>query len=210
MSKSMFKLLQICVEGNRGSTGRLAESIGEEVLKNGWESFIAYGRFRRPSKSKLYKIGNFVDILFHALLTRILDRHGLGSVRATKKLINFIQQVNPDVIHLHHLHGYYVNIEVLFSYLANSNIPLIWTFHDCWSMTGHCTHFSHIDCDRWKSYCYKCPQKMEYPSSFFADRSKMNYELKKELFSSVKKLTIVSVSNWLDNIVSISFLKSAT
>ena len=204
----MHKLLQICVEGNRGSTGRLAESIGEEVIMNGWESFIAYGRFSRPSKSKLYQIGNYAGILFHGLLTRIFDRHGLGSVRATKKLIKFIQQIRPDVIHLHHLHGYYVNIEVLFNYLSNSNIPIIWTFHDCWSMTGHCTHFSHIDCDRWKSCCYKCPQKMEYPASFFADRSKMNYKLKKELFNSVKKLTIVSVSNWLDNIVSLSFLKN--
>ena len=204
----MHKLLQICVEGNRGSTGRLAESIGEEVMKNGWESFIAYGRFSRPSKSKLFQIGNYADILFHGLLTRIFDRHGLGSARATKKLIKFIQQVRPDVIHLHHLHGYYVNIEVLFNYLSNSNIPVIWTFHDCWSMTGHCTHFSHIDCDRWKSCCYKCPQKMEYPASFFADRSKMNFKLKKELFNSVKKLTIVSVSNWLDNIVSLSFLKN--
>ena len=204
----MFKLLQICVEGNTGSTGRLAESIGETVINNGGESFIAHGRFPRPSKSKIIQIGSYIDILFHGLLTRLFDRHGLGSIVATKKLVNIIEKIQPDIIHLHHLHGYYINIEVLFNFLAKSNIPVIWTFHDCWSITGHCTNFSFIDCERWKINCFECPQKKEYPASLFVDRSKNNFKLKKKLFNSVKYITIVTVSKWLDNIVANSFLKN--
>lgn len=204
----MFKLLQICVEGNRGSTGRIAELIGRHILINGGESYIAYGRYPRPSESKIIKIGNYFDILYHVLLTRLFDRHGFGSKRATRKLVNNIKRIQPDIIHLHHLHGYYINIEILFNYLAKSNIPVIWTFHDCWSMTGHCTNFNYIGCDRWKIECYECPQQKVYPSSLFIDRSNKNFQLKRDLFNSVKQLIIVPVSKWLDNIVANSFLKN--
>ena len=134
----MKKLLQICVEGNRGSTGTIAESIGEYVIANNWESYIAIGRFPRNSKSNLIRIGNYFCVLLHVLETRIFDNHGFGSRFATKKLIKEIDKIKPDIIHLHHLHGYYINVKILFKYLSSSGIPVIWTFHDCWSFTGHC------------------------------------------------------------------------
>lgn len=204
----MSKILQICVEGNTGSTGKIAEEIGLLCMQNGWKSYIAHGRFPRPSSSTIIKIGSGIDILFHGLVTRLFDRHGLGSCSATRKLVNQIKAIKPDIIHLHHLHGYYINIEILFNYLSDANIPVVWTFHDCWSMTGHCCHFDFVNCDKWKTECTNCPQKSEYPSSYFIDRSRKNFYLKKKLFTSVKNMAIVSVSHWLDSIVSQSFLKN--
>ncbi len=205
----MFKLLQICVEGNTGSTGTIAESIGLFALQKGWDSYIAYGRFPRPSASKLIRIGSEWDTRWHGLETRILDKHGLGSRRATMKFIKEIENIQPDIIHLHHLHGYYINISILFKYLLKSKIPVVWTFHDCWSFTGHCTYFDFVGCDKWKTECNNCPQKNEYPKSIFLDNSRQNFNLKKALFTSISNLTIVSVSNWLNNLVAQSFFKNS-
>ena len=203
----MKKLFQINSVVNYGSTGRIAEEIGQIAIANGWESYIAYGRGEGVSKSKLIKIGNEIDIKLHGLKTRILDRHGLGSRKSTERLVSRIYEIKPDIIHLHNIHGYYINMEVLFNFLSKTSIPVIWTFHDCWSVTGHCTYFDFAGCDKWKTECNKCPEKREYPASFFIDRSTKNYYLKKALFTSVKKMVVVPVSDWLKNIVLESFMK---
>ncbi len=204
------KLLQIAVEGNTGSTGTLAESIGCLALEQNWGSYIAHGRFSRSSQSIIIKIGNPIDQFIHGIETRLFDRHGLSSTLATKKLIVEIEKIQPDIIHLHHLHGYYINIKILFEYLKKRNKAVIWTFHDCWSFTGHCSYFDRIACNKWQHECNKCPQIREYPKSFFIDRSKQNFHLKKYLFTSLgDKLTIVSVSKWMDNLVGLSFLSEA-
>lgn len=203
----MPKLLQICVEGNTGSTGTIAEAIGQFVLNKGWQSCIAHGRFPRPSKSKLFRIGSDWDALVHGVETRIFDRHGLGSRRATKELIKQIEDYKPDIIHLHHLHGYYINIEIFFNYLSVKNIPVVWTFHDCWSFTGHCAYYSMAGCEKWQTECNDCPQSKIYPASIIVDRSYKNYYLKKHLFLSVNNLTIVAVSKWLQDQVNKSFLR---
>ena len=175
------KLLQINTVVNSGSTGRIAEEIGLTAMAVGWESYIAYGRNERPSKSKLIKIGNDWDIKIHGVQTKLFDRHGLASKRATNILIRKIKKIKPDIIHLHNIHGYYLNYEILFKYLGNAGVPIVWTLHDCWSITGHCAYFSFVGCEKWKTGCYNCPQKKEYPSSWLLDRSKENYELKKNL-----------------------------
>lgn len=203
----MPTLLQINSVINSGSTGRIAEEIGQLAMKNGWKSYIAYGRNDRPSESQLIKIGNDWDIKWHGLQTRLFDRHGLASKKATIELVEKIIEIKPDIIHLHNLHGYYLNIEILFHYLAIAGIPVVWTLHDCWPMTGHCSHFSFIGCNKWKTQCEHCPQKKEYPASYLTDRSFKNYQLKKDLFTSVPQMTLVPVSNWLANIVKESFLK---
>ncbi|PKP41354.1 MAG: glycosyl transferase [Bacteroidetes bacterium HGW-Bacteroidetes-10] len=202
----MKTLLQINIVVNSGSTGRIAEDIGKSAINNGWTSYIAYGRGAGKSQSNLIKIGTDIDIYIHVVRTRLLDQHALGSYIATLDLIKQIKSVKPDIIQLHNIHGYYINIELLFSFLATSNIPIIWTFHDCWPMTGHCAHFDYICCEKWKSSCFKCPQIESYPQSLFVDRSKKNHELKKYLFNSIENMTIVTVSNWLGNIVKQSFL----
>lgn len=203
----MPKLLQIAVEGNTGSTGRIAEEIGILAIKKGWQSYIAYGRFPRPSKSQTIRIGSDFDVMLHGFESRLFDRHGLGSRYATKKLISQLQDIKPDIIHLHHLHGYYINIKILFEYLFIAKIPVVWTFHDCWSFTGHCCYFDYVNCQKWITECNHCPQVKEYPKSLLVDRSRNNYNLKKILFSSIPEMVIVSVSKWLDSKVSQSFLK---
>ena len=200
-------LLQINSVVNYGSTGKIAEEIGQIAIGNGWNSYIAYGRNVRTSKSNLIKIGSDIDVKLHGLQTRLFDRHGLGSHYATMKFVEQVEKIKPDIIHLHNLHGYYLNINILFQYLKNKNIPVVWTFHDCWPITGHCTHFDFIGCEKWIKDCYNCPQKTEYPASFGLDRSRKNHQLKKTLFTSVQNMTIVTVSNWLYLTVKQSFLK---
>lgn len=202
----MPKLLQISLEVNSGSVGRIAEQIGETAMANGWQSYITYARNHLPSKSNTIRIGSKLDVYWHGVMTRLFDTHCLHSTVATKRLVEQIKNIAPDVILLHHIHGYFLNMKVLFEYLASIETPIVWVFHDCWSMTGHCAHFESAQCDRWKSGCYDCPQKGEYPASALFDRSRKNYIEKRELFTSVKNMTIVPVSNWLGNIVKESFL----
>lgn len=204
----MPTLLQIAVEGNTGSTGTIAEAIGKIAIQNGWESYIAHGRFPRPSESRIIKIGSSFDVVMHGIETRLFDNHCFGSRSSTHKLIQLIKYIKPDIIHLHHLHGYYVNIQILFDYLQSSKIPVVWTFHDCWAFTGHCIYFDFVGCDKWKSECDNCPQKNEYPTSWFLDRSKKNFHLKKKLFNSIENIVIVPVSYWLEDLVKQSFLSS--
>lgn len=203
----MPKILQITIDGNTGSTGRIAEAIGRLAMAHGWESYIAHGRYARPSESAIIQIGSYSDVLWHGFQTRVFDRHGLGSKKATIELVKKIEDFKPDVIQLHNIHGYYINMEVLFNYLSKTAIPVVWTFHDCWSITGHCAHFEFADCNKWKTECSKCHQKKEYPASYFIDRSKKNFHLKKRLFNSVQNMVVITPSNWLRNIVMESFMK---
>jgi len=202
------KLLQINTVINLGSIGRIAEQIGQLAIVNGWESYIAYGNGIEQSSSKLIKIGNVFEYNLHALQTRLFDLHGFGSRLATKKLIKKIKEINPDIIHLHNLHGYYINIEILFNFLKNYKGQVVWTLYDCWSFTGHCTYFDMVECNRWKTACYNCPQKTAYPASYIFDNSSINYQRKKKIFNQLKNLTIVVHSNWLHNTIKKSFLRN--
>jgi hypothetical protein len=117
----------------------------------------------------------------HLTKTRIFDTHGFGSKITTKSFINELEKLNPDVIHLHNIHGYYLHIELLFEYLKKSNKPVVWTLHDCWSFTGHCAYFEYDGCEKWKLGCNSCPQKNSYPSSLVIDNSHGNYLKKKDI-----------------------------
>jgi len=135
-----------------------------------------------------------------------LDRHGFASRKATKQLINKIEELKPDVINLHNIHGYYVNIEILFDYLKKINIPVVWTFHDCWPFTGHCSYFDSVACEKWKTHCQNCPKKSFYPKSLLIDNSFKNFSDKKQIFNQLDNLHIITPSNWLKNLVKQSFL----
>lgn len=204
----MKTILQINTVVNSGSTGRIAEEIGQLAIESGWKSYIAFGRNKRSSVSSLIPVGTKIDFFFHVLLCRFFDLHGFGSRWATYRLVNKINKIKPDIIHLHNLHGYYLNIEILFNYLKRKSIPIVWTLHDCWAFTGHCAYFDFVGCNRWKDGCYSCPQKKSYPSSIFLDRSKSNYKNKKELFNGLSNLNLVPVSNWLNSIQKQSFLNN--
>lgn len=199
------KLVQINVTCN-GSTGRIMQQLQETAIANGFEAVSFYGRGEPGKTGKYIRIGNDFDVKTHGVVTRIFDKHGHASVNATKKMIEQIEKINPDVIQLHNLHGYYLNLKILFNYLKKSKAKKIWTLHDCWAFTGHCSYFTMAKCDKWKEGCYDCPQKKEYPKSIFIDNSKEEYEFKKNLFNGIEDLTIVTPSEWLANLVKQSFL----
>lgn len=200
--------MQIGIEVNCNSSGKIAEQLGEVAMSHGWESYIAYARGNNPSKSKVIKIGNYFGIFNHLIQTRLFDNHGFASTLATKKLVQHIKEINPDIIQLHQLHGYYLNIKVLFEYFATINTPIVWSLHDCWAMTGHCAHFALIGCEKWKTQCFKCPQKNTYPKSLLVDRSRINYTEKRKLFTSAKNMTIVPTSSWVEGLAKESYLQN--
>lgn len=204
-----MKLLQINSVVNSGSTGRIAEQIGLTAQRAGWESYIAYGRNASNSQSNLIKIGNKADVLWHGVMSRFLDAHGRGSRCATRKFVDVIREINPDIIHLHNIHGYYLNYEILFKYLKQANIPVVWTMHDCWPLTGHCAYFDYVRCELWKTNCRNCVNKLEYPSTIGIDCSRYNHESKLKQFNSIKNMTLVPVSKWLADVVSVSRLNNA-
>lgn len=201
-----YSLLQINVTANWGANGRIAEEIGKVAMRLGWNSYIAYGRYMNPSNSKLIKIGNKWDVYTHYVEQRIFDNEGLCSSRATRNLIKKIQEIKPDLIQLHDIHDHYLNYHLLFDYLNAANIPVVWTFHDCWAITGHCFHFVTKDCYHWKTGCYECPLRHSYPNTLL-DNSRKNWNLKKKLFHDCKNLTIVACSDWIAQFVKESFLK---
>ncbi len=201
-----MKVFQINSTCGYGSTGRIAVQIQKEVENNGGEGIIAFGRNNAPDGVNSYRIGSDLDVKLHGALSRITDRQGFYSSGATKKLIEKIKDYNPDIIHLHNIHGYYLNVKMLFDFLAEYGKPIVWTLHDCWAFTGHCAHFVSADCEKWKNGCYSCPLKKEYPASLVMDNSKKNYNDKKNLFTRPKNITLVTPSKWLGDFVKDSFL----
>ncbi|MDY2630718.1 glycosyltransferase [Clostridium sp.] len=201
-----MKVLQINTVCGSGSIGRIAVDLLKTLEENGHESIIAYGRGNCAEKVKTIKIGSDIDNYIHVAKTRIFDKQGFASKNSTKELIKKINEYNPDIIHLHNIHGYYLNIEILFDYLKKINKPIVWTLHDCWAFTGHCAYFEYEQCHKWKSQCNNCIQKKEYPSSLLIDNSRWNFKKKKELFSGIKNMTIITPSNWLAKLVKESFL----
>jgi len=203
-----MKVMQINTAVNSGSTGRIAEDIGKLLIQIGHKSYIAAGYTRRPSESTVIKIGSGFDRTLHGLKTRILDRHGFGSNQATKDLLKNIDIINPDIVHLHNIHGYYLHVGTLFNYLKGKNKPVIWTFHDCWSFTGHCSYFDAVNCFKWETECNHCPNKKGYPASWYVDNSLKNFYDKKRIFNRLENLAIVTPSQWLKAHVTKSFLSS--
>lgn len=202
-----MKILQINSVINSGSTGKIAEYIGRVMIANNHESYIAYGVNDNESKSNKIKIGHKSSLLEHKFQSALFDRHGLASINATKSFVEKLEEINPDVIGIHNLHGYYINYKILFEYIKKHNKPVIWTFHDCWPFTGHCAHFGRTRCEKWMTHCNNCPQKNTYPKSFIIDRSFKNFEDKKNAFSGISKLHIITPSHWLKKYVSASFLQ---
>ena len=199
-----MKIVQINSFSN-GSTGKIMMNIHKELLKEGYESYVVWGRGRQAENDNEIYMNDKLGVYFHALYSRLTGKTGFASKRATKKLLKKLDIIKPDIVHLHNVHGYYINIELLFNYLKENNIKVIWTLHDCWSFTGQCPHFTYVNCNKWKTQCKNCPQLNQYPKSF-VDNSKWNYQKKKELFTNLN-LTIVTPSKWLANLVKESYLK---
>lgn len=199
-----MKIVQINTFSNK-STGTIMMNIHNKLKEEKIESYVVWGRGRKAQDSTEIYMNDKIGIYWHGLYTRFTDKVGFASKRATRKLIKKLDKIKPDIIHLHNIHGYYINIEILFNYIKKNNIKVVWTLHDCWAFTGHCSHFELIGCEKWKECCNCCEQKSKYPKSF-VDNSNWNYQRKKELFTGLN-MTIVTPSQWLANLVKQSFLK---
>lgn len=191
-----------------GSTGRIVTGKCRELQTEGHECAIAYGRRKHNCDDiQTVRIGTKFDYCIHGILTRLFDLHGFGSKKATAEFLEWVRKYDPDVIWLHNIHGYYINIEMLFNYLRSCGKTIKWTLHDCWTFTGHCAHFTAAKCDQWKSRCLDCPQLNRYPKCSFIGNVRQNFERKRTAFTGVSNLTLITPSRWLKDMVKQSFLK---
>lgn len=205
---SMKKLVLLNVVCN-GSTGKIMCDLAKSASNNGYDVTCIYGRGNPKEDVNCLKFNSKLGIYFHVLFAR-LGFNGRGSYFATKKLVKYLKKTNPDIIHMHNIHGYWINLKVLFKYLKNNyNGKIVWTLHDCWSFTGHCSYFTFSKCNKWQNECNKCPQLKSYPKEYF-DTTKREYKLKKKIFTELKNTTLVTPSTWLKELVEKSFLKNYT
>ena len=204
MEELFLKIVQIN-SFSYGSTGKIMMSIHNELINHGYESWVIWGRGRKSNNIKEIFMNDICGVYFHVLYSRLTGKTGFASRKSTIKLIERLDEIKPDIIHLHNIHGYYINIELLFKYIKQKNIKLIWTLHDCWGFTGQCPHFTLKKCSKWKKQCQNCPMIKEYPKALI-DNSFWNYNMKKKLFTNLNA-TIITPSKWLSNLVKESFLK---
>lgn len=200
-----MKILLIDVNCKSGSTGKIVYDLHTNLIKDGYESAICYGRGKLIEENHIYKFSSNIEVYFHAFMSRILGLMGYFSYFSTKKLIRYIKQYKPDVVHIHELHSYFVNIIPLIKFLKENNIKTVWTFHCEYMYTGNCGHA--FECEKWKHECGKCPDIKRYPTSLFFDFTKKMFKDKKKVFEEFNNLTIVTPSEWLANRVKKSFLK---
>lgn len=205
-----MKVLLVNVCCGTGSTGRICTDIATNLEKQGHDVRIAYGRDEVPDQYKRFavRIGTDFDWKLHALQTRLFDTNGFCSNRATKTFLKWAEEFNPELIWLHNIHGYYINVEMLFSWIKkHPNIKVKWTLHDCWAFTGHCAYFTIAKCEQWKTKCVNCSQKNSYPKCIVYSNVERNYNRKKIAFTGVKNLTLITPSKWLADLTRKSFLK---
>ena len=192
-----------------GSTGKIVRDLANNLKENNHEVLIAYGRHTAIDSTYTFDISSKLGFFYHWLMTKLFDRHGLHSKFATKKLINKIKEFKPDVIHLHNLHGYYLNYPMLLSYLKEEKkIKVVWTLHDLWMVAGSVAHYSYYGCKLYDEGCVLANNPRVYPKSILFLREKKNFYLKKKLMENFENLNIVTVSKWQKKEVEKSYLKN--
>ncbi len=206
-----MKILMINSHCGAGSTGKICVKLAERLEAEGHEVKIAFGRYAFvPEQYKKYaiRIGSDFEVKVNALLTRITDKEGLYSKVSTKKFLDWAEEFNPDLLWVHNIHSYFLNYEMLFGWIkSRPQMEVKWTLHDCWAFTGHCAYFDMVKCYKWKEECKDCPQKTSYPSSLIFSNCTNNFNRKKQAFTGVKNMTIITPSNWLADLVKQSFLR---
>lgn len=192
-----------------GSTGKIMLNIAEKAREAGCEvyTFSSSRKATHPKAVNHFYIDNKLDYYFHMIAGMVSGLETSFSFFATRRLINTLKKIKPDIVHLHNTHGFYLNHPLFFKYLKESGVKVVWTLHDCWAFTGRCPYFQITGCDRWKVGCGKCVYKANlYPASYFFDLTRRQYKEKKELFSGIRNMTIVTPSCWLAGLVKESFL----
>ena len=192
-----------------GSVANQMYKIVDAATKSGHTCYT----FSKPIKNFVNKrenhefIGSTFSVKLHSFLAAYTGYHGLFSVCATLKLIKRLKNIKPDILMLFNLHGWFINLPLLFNYIKKNDIRVVWRFSDSWPFTGHCTGYATVKCEKWREGCYSCPQYMLYPQTK-VDRSKQLYKLKNKWFNGVKNLTIVSQTKFMRTFIKQSFLQN--
>lgn len=200
-----MRVLLIDVNCKTGSTGKIVYDLYTQLNDNGDEAAVCYGRGKKIKEKNIFKFGIDLETYFHAFMTRLTGYTGCFSFFSTQRLIRYIKKFKPDVVHIHELHAYFVNVVKLLNFLKKQNIKVIHTLHCNFSYTGKCGY--HLECDKWKEECGKCPRLKEYVSTSFFDHTKKMFLAKKKAFAGFNNLTIVCPSKWLASYAELSFLK---
>lgn len=191
-----------------GSVGRIMADLYHTIEQSGNTAIVAYGRGSAPQEVYSYKIGDRVDFIRHVWHNFYRDGSGFASLKKTDELLAWLDEQQPDLLHLHNLHGFYLQIEKLFAYLKIKKLPVVWTLHDCWPYTGHCAYYDSNGCERWKVGCGDCRyHRSAYPYAIFKDNSKENFSRKRAAFNGIENLTLVTPSTWLAEEVRQSMLR---
>lgn len=198
------RVLLIDVNCKFSSTGKIVYNLFKGLKEDGREAAICYGRGDEIHEEGIYKFGLDWETNIHAGLARITGYNGCFSPLSTKRLIAYIEEFQPDVIHIHELHAYFVNIKPLLEYIKKRKIKVVWTFHCEYMYTGKCGYT--YDCKKYMSGCDNCPAIKEYPKSILFDKTKQMYLMKKKLLEDMD-VEIITPSKWLADRVKLSFLK---
>lgn len=202
----MKKIIIVTTAWFGGGAETVARESYDYLTKSGFDCYFACSRGDAPSNVKQIKIGNKLDLLSHATIARIFDGAGRGSKIATINFINTIKKINPDIVLLHNIVCYTLNIRLFFSFLRESNLKVIWTLHDCWSFTGHCGMLGDGECDSWRNGCKCCKGKLLYPKSVFLSNSRKNLIIKQKYIGEMKNLYLITPSKWLSNLIKQTYL----
>lgn len=198
-----MKVLQINTVYPQGSTGKIANEIHNLCLEQGIECMTAY-RYKYdnciPKDTKT--VSSYLDCHIHNRLSRWTMMQGYFSYFKTRKFLHWIKKYNPDVVHLHNIHGSFINHRLLFRYLKKHHHKVIWTLHDCWALTGGCAYYDMVECNKWKTLCSTCPQ-----CTGFLDCTKFMHKRKIKWFSSVQNMLLIANSEWTASQVKLSYLK---
>mgnify|MGYP001135551628 CR=1 FL=1 len=190
---------------DKGSTGTIAYDILKGLENTGNRGLVFVGGYNSKTKGAITFQSKF-RLRFNQVIAKFFDLEDKIAKKETKRLVKQLKKLNPDIVHLHNIHGYFINYKILFDYVKSANKKVVWTLHDCWAFTGHCAYFDMVKCDKWKTGCGKCPNLKKYPNSWFFDRSSSLYKTKKAMFSGVKDMTIVCPSQWLAKLAEQSYL----
>lgn len=201
-----MKILLLDVNYKSGSTGKIVYDLKQELEKEGHEVLACYGRGKKIEEKSVIKFAYDFETLVHAFLSRLTGLMGYFSYFSTRRLIKEIEKFEPDVVHIHETHSYFMNHLPLIEYLKKKNIKTVWTFHCEYMYTGNCGHA--YDCNKWKNICENCPNIKRYPKSLFFDFTHKMFLDKKRAFENFNNLTIVTPSKWLKDRVKESFLKN--
>ena len=192
-----MRILQINSHYNQGGAARIVACIHRQLKQDGIESYVAYGRGPKVAEEGVYRFNYVPEVYFSAFFSRFVGLNGWWNRLATRRLIKYIKKVNPDIIHMHAMHGYFLNFGMLFRFIKEQNLPCVWTFHDCHAFVGNCGYY--FDCEKWKKGCGKCPYIHNYPKSQFFDFTSYMWKKKKEYFTGIESMTVVTPSDWLTN-----------